>query len=433
MDFREEHIQLSSKGAAHNSVATLVGELFGRLFRVGLTFFLISVLTREQFGIMVAIQALVDPLSALAVFGLDVVARRIAPLDERGVAPTVATLRRVRLGISLTLVICVVISAFVFDQQIPGGAWAFIAGGLLLLPTSLNGPLKVALHATHQMDRVVLVPTFAQAFQFAIVLVLWHLDAPIPWFIAALSINEFIFWIFVSRLYKQAHGNASVYDPIIAKRLWFEALPLAYTALVAVAYNRMGYWYIEHFHGVTPLADYGAAVRIAEAILLVATAMASSYAPYVAQLVETQQLDDFVRVNKRIITRSFLILIPLATATSWAAYQIMPSWKPTWTGIASSFLWLAFAASLNFVCQLATASLVALRRNRTLAWIETANLVLFSVLGYWWAPSLGGAGVAMASFFMQCFNVIAQLSLIALSVRERKQGQLHAEHAAVNV
>ncbi|MCA1906270.1 MAG: oligosaccharide flippase family protein, partial [Desulfarculus sp.] len=142
---------------------------------------------------------------------------------------------------------------------------------------------------------------------------------------------------------------------------------------------------------------YTAAVRITDALGILAGLVAASLLPVMADL-HQRQPEELARLHRQGLRLLLLVGLPAATGLLLERQAVvMAVFGPVYVPAAAAFLWLAPSVALVFVNYLQLTTLAALGRQGLGA--ATTGLALLVNLGlnWWWIPRFGYLGAAAAT------------------------------------
>lgn len=405
-----------------NSVAVLASQGLSHALRILSTILLLAALTRTEYGVLTAAIAFVDPVRALAALGLDTAALRRAGREPTRLPEIMGTLLHLRIRLAgAAFLVCLPLG--LFRSSAPGGAIVVVAAALAILPAGITGPLQVAFQARHRMRRIILLPAVASAVHVAAVLLLWSADAPVAAFIAAAALGEMGAALALRVALAREQVGPLVFNRSLARDLIREGLPLAAVNLAVVVYGRLGIWLLEAHGGTGPVADYGAARRLVEPIVMAGGAVAVSATPYLSRLASEGRRTEFVRFLAVVAAVAVVLLVPLAALASHFAERFVLAVKPEYLNGVPAFRWLLAGATAMFLAQVLSAGLVATGRLRTLAALAFVNLAVFTALALPLVRDRLAEGAAMATTGMESLNVLLQAICLAIALREISKSQ----------
>jgi O-antigen/teichoic acid export membrane protein len=411
----------TARGVVRNTFAVL-GQLgLSHALRLVSTILLLAALSRSDYGLLTAAFAFVDPVRTLAALGLDTAALRRAGREPDRLPEILGTLLslRVKLG-AAAFVLCLPLA--LVRGGPPGSGLAVMAAALSILPAVVSGPLSVAFQARHRVHRILLLPALASAVYVGAVLALWAARAPVGAFVAAAAAGEA-----VAALALRAAARREVREPLrsdagLARDLVREGLPLAAVNLAVIVYGRLGIWLLEVDGGLGPVADYGAARRLSEPIVLAGSALAVSLNPYLSRLFAEGRGAEARLFLAKALLLSLLVLAPLAAAAGFVAEPAARALQPEYAGAVAAFRWLLAGSVAMFAAQVLSSSLVAAGRFRLLAALAFANLAVFVALAVPLVRARGAEGAAMATTGMESLNALVQAVLVFLARRPPVRG-----------
>jgi O-antigen/teichoic acid export membrane protein len=404
----------TARGVARNTFAVLGQHGLSHALRLLSTVLLLAALSRSDYGILTAAVALVDPVRTIAALGLDTAALRRAGREPDRLPEILGTLLslRVRLGMA-AFAVCVPLA--LFRGGPPGNTLAVLAAALAILPAALTGPLSVAFQARHRIHRIIFLPALAGTVHVAVVLALWAADAPVAAFVAAAAAGEAAAALAVRAAVRRELRAPLRRLPGLARDLLREGFPLAVVNLAVVVYGRLGIWLLEIHGGTGPVADYGAARRLSEPIVLAGSALAVSLNPYLSRLCAEGCGAEARRFVAKVLLLCLLVLAPIAAAAGFAAEPLAAVLRPEYSGAVPAFRWLLAGSAAMFAAQVLSAGLVAAGRFRLLAALSFANLTVFVALAVPLVPVLGAGGAAMATAAMESLNAVIQAAVFLLA------------------
>jgi O-antigen/teichoic acid export membrane protein len=300
----------------------------------------------------------VDPVRTLAALGLDTAALRRAGREPERLPEILGTLLPLRAWLAAAaFVLCLPLA--LARGGPPGSGLAVTAAALAILPAAVTGPLAVAFQARHRVHRILLLLALAGAVHLAAVLALWAGGAPVPAFVAAAAAGEAAAALALRAAVRREVEKPLRSAPGLARDLLREGLPLAAVNLAVVVYGRLGIWLLEARGGMGPVADYGAARRLAEPIILAGSALAVSLNPYLSRLFAEGRAAEARRFLARALLLSLFLLAPAAAAAGFAAAPVANALRPEYAGAVAPFGWLLAGSAAMFAAQVLSAGLLA--------------------------------------------------------------------------
>jgi O-antigen/teichoic acid export membrane protein len=403
-------VGLTDQGAARSFRANLLGQVIGRGIRSAIPFVLAWWLPKTQFGLLTALQAVVDPIRSFSGLGMDATAlARLGSNDRASVASVYPPLR-LMFALAIFLVM-VVLSLLVWPHREAGGL-ALLFASLMIVAGAVSTVVQIIVTGQQRAQQLFWAPSVAAVVGLSYVALCVLLHASIHWFVLIPVVMEAAVVAYAShainlRMFSPAHLRWSAIVGLLKPSLW-----MAYLNVTAAIYARIGFQILESQHGLGEVADLGFANRLIDPVLFVASTLTHasiSYLSFLRQSDNHEALGQYVRNALLTVLR---VLLPIMVAVMVISAWIPDLFTSKWRGALDALFWLAPASVCIFVCQFCTGSLVALNAQRPLAVIETWNLLLFVGLSLLLIPTMKSSGVALATFVMQLGNACLQSGLL---------------------
>lgn len=410
----------SVQGAVRNAAAMLAAQAGGHGLRAVATVVLLLALTREDYGVLTAAVAFVDPIRSLAALGMDTVALRRAAVAPQRLPVVIGSLLRIRLVLGALAFAVAVAAALSVRSAAAGGPVVVVCAALVIVPAAINGPLETVFQARQRMRRVVAVPAAAAAAYVALLLALWAAGASVAWFVAAAAAGDVVAALLAARLVRGELAGAPLRaDAALCREMVREGLPLAFVHVVVVLYQRAGIYLVERTDDLGAVADLGAAIRLTLPLVIVGAAVAVSLTPYTSRVAAERGHRRLAALLPRLVVRAALLAGAAAFLGGWLAEPVVRALRPEYLGAVPAIRWMAFASVWMVVAQLATSALVGLGTFRLIAVLEVVNLAVFLALAVPLVATSGAEGAAAAMAGMQAVNALLQLTAVRRIVRSR--------------
>ncbi len=181
-------------------------------------------------------------------------------------------------------------------------------------------------------------------------------------------------------------------------RLIKGALPLAFTGVFILIYSRVDVVMLSALgRTFAEVGWYTAAMRVTDALGILAGLVAASLLPVMADL-HQRQPEDLARLYRQGLRLLLLVGLPAAAGLLLERQAVvMAVFGPVYVPAAAAFLWLAPTVALVFVNYLQLTTLAALGRQRLGAASTGLALLVNLGLNWWWIPRFGYLGAAAAT------------------------------------
>jgi O-antigen/teichoic acid export membrane protein len=401
---------LTDHGAARSFRANLLGQVIGRGIRSAIPFVLAWWLPKTQFGLLTALQAIVDPIRSLSGLGMDATA--LARLGAHDTTAIVRVYPPLRLLVALAMfVVMLVLSLLVWPQSDVGGV-SLLFASMMIVAGALSMVVQVIFTGQQRAQQLFWAPSVAAVVGLSYLAACVVLHAGIHWFVLIPVVMEAAVVVYAShavhlRIFSPAHLRWADIVGLLKPSLW-----MAYPTVTAAIYARVGYQLLERQHGLGEVADLGLANRLIDPVLFVASTLTNASISYLSFLRQRNNHEALGQYVKNALLKVLRVLVPIMGLIMLISVWIPDLFSSKWRGAFDALFWLAPASVCIFVCQFCTGSLIALNAQRLLAVIETWNLLLFVGLSLLFIPTMKSSGVALATLVMQLGNACLQSGLL---------------------
>lgn len=394
------------KGLRFQAGSKLSAEIVGRLFQFALLYAAQRILGPTNYGVITYGLAVGVVLAPATDLGMQLIITREVAHAER-IAPRVS-------GIGLTLKLLLTIGAVIVLvpislQRSDGTIFATFVLGLAVIGSSFAEYFGYIFRGLRRVELDAALMLLLRLFVFAFGIVALLLRPSINGVALAYVIGNCLaavlgyVWL-RNRFFKpvlSARRSASV-------ALLHQALPLGGAILLSIAYTRTSVFLLDAFSSSTAVGEYGVALRLAEPLALVPSAILAAVFP---ALTHTLAQSGYAATRAlRLKTIGLLALAGLLIAVGGVLlgpWLIRFLYGTQYAGSTQALQLLAVAALPIFINYALTHFLVARRQQRLNlifnAVIFAVNLILCS----WLIPLYGPSGAALST-------VLSELTLLTL-------------------
>jgi O-antigen/teichoic acid export membrane protein len=381
------------------------------LFAAVTSVFLLRSLGVEDFGVYGVVAALLGIVSSLTEAGLTQVGSRDLPLrpaQERG--RLLGTLLGVRIGLTAAGVLVAGVFAWAAGYEDVAVAGVLIAGlGVLLVNTQVTAtlPLRIEL----RLGTVTFFDVLAQALTCFFVGVLAAVGASLlPYFGVQVAVGAILL-----------AGTLAVVGPRLARPrldraearlLLREALPLAAAVALNVVYLRLLVVLVSLLEDDTETGLFATSFRTLELLIGLPTIVLAIALPVLA-VAGAEDRERFRYGFQRLSEVALVVACPIVLLTVVLADPaIRLLYGEEYADAAPILQVQALALVPVFVAQAWTLGLVALRRQRSVAFANAIALAAVVVLGLALVPPFGTTGAAVAGVVTESVLALALLGAL---------------------
>ena len=394
---------------ARNTASILAGDAASQIFTAAAIAMAALNLGRAGFGKLSEAQAFVDPLNAIATFGLQQVAITVCA-QRRGCD---GVLRGTILGIQGMLAPIAVIVTL---------ASALVTGRLDIFPlicvicttvlvTGFSTVASLPFQFDQSMHRLLLFPSIASFVRFALTYAAArYLNVPIGYqFAISTGVLTGTAVGFLAMMYY--YPARLSFDRALAARMVAIAWPMAAIEFIVIAYSR-GSYFLLRASGAAAQGEYAAADMMIRPLFTIATAILASSLPTIAVLAAQRNFASLHRAYVRTLVRSTQFLTVLLVAAWFLAPWLLRTYAPEYRDATLPFRILSIGALFMFLNQMSTTFLVALGRFRIIMANTCVNFVVYLGIATQLVPRYGAPGAAAATSIMEAINTIIQIAIV---------------------
>jgi O-antigen/teichoic acid export membrane protein len=402
--------RVAGSRSATNTLASFGISALTRASSFAVTLVIARYLSREAFGAYVLAVSVAEVLRALTDFGVDqTVVRGLARGSASEVAVASAVLIKLLTGCIMVIAIAVIGRVAVDGNTTQCVQLAYVASTLAALSRTVTAPVQSDLRSLR------IVPAAASGVVCRVGLVGGALlnGMDLRGVLAASAIAEAvalgITYVTVSRL-RPAHMAAGV------RRVWpllREAAPLGALSVLALLYFRIDTILLSLLAGQSAVAEYGAVYRTSEALLMIATAIASTSLPTLSAAFTRS------RAAATSVYQHYLRVSAAITAAAAGVGLVAPG---TLMGLlygdkyrdTGPFLTLMLLSAVVMGINVIQATaLIALDGQWLIARVAVLNLVVNVAVNVLLIPRLGVMGACISTLLTEVINSLVQFALLS--------------------
>jgi O-antigen/teichoic acid export membrane protein len=367
-------------------------------------------LSIETFGQYVLALSVAEVLRGLTDFGVDqTLVRGLARRSAPDVAVASAVLIKVIAG-CITITAIAMIGRLAIDSEtIQYVLLAYIAATIAAISRTLTAPAQSELRTLHMLPAAAAGIVCRTGALGGAIVAGMDLRGVLATSLIAEIVTLCITYVTLSRL-RPAHVLPGL------RRLWpllREAAPLGALSVLALLYFRIDTILLSLLAGAAAVAEYGAVYRISEALLIIATAIASTTLP---------SLSAGFTGSRQAATRTYQQCLRISTAITATAVGIGLVAPDTVMGLlygekyrdTGLFLTLMLLSAVVMAINVLQASaLIALDGQWLIARVATVNLVINVVLNVLLIPTFGVLGACISTLVTESINSIVQFTLLS--------------------
>lgn len=236
-------------------------------------------------------------------------------------------------------------------------------------------------------------------------------------FIAGILLLEAIIYAGLYVITRTIHYGSLTqwkYDNTIARKMLFDSWPFIFISISAIIYTRIDQIMLKHLIDATAVGLYDAAVRIAEAWLIIPTVVVSSLFPAIVNA----RLTNYSEYKKRLILLSFgagiSTLVVTLVLTTFSSIIMTSLYGQTFAASSAVFviyMWGTIFASIGTVLYF---FLIAENMRLILFLTSAASAGLNVVLNMYLIPTYGIAGAAWATLLSYSILTLPLFFIIRL-------------------
>ena len=402
--------RVSGSRSATNTVASFGISALTRASSFAVTLAVARYLNIETFGAYVLAVSVAEVLRGLTDFGVDqTVVRGLARGSATEVAVASAVVIKALAAIITVTTIAVIGRVMIGGDTIQYVQLAYVASTLAALSRTVTAPVQSDLRTLR------IVPAAASGVVCRVgaiggaILSGMDLRGVLIASVIAESVALGITYVSVSQL-RPAHLVAGLH------RLWpllREAAPLGALSMLALLYFRIDTILLSLLSGQSAVAEYGAVYRTSEALLMIATAIASTSLPTLSAAF-TRSRATATAVYQQYLRISTAITAALAGVGLVAPGTLMGLLYGEKYRDTGPFLTLMLLSAVVMAINVIQATaLIALDGQWLIARVAVLNLVVNVVLNVLLIPSFGVTGACISTLVTEVINSIVQFALLS--------------------
>jgi O-antigen/teichoic acid export membrane protein len=402
--------RLSASGSTSNTVASFGISALTRIVSFGVVLVIARYLSIETFGAYVLAVSVAEVLRGVTDFGLDqTLVRGVARRSANEVAVASAVLIKVISG-CITITAIAVVGRLAMDGTTTAFVeLAYAASTLASISRTLTAPVQADLKTLLVFPAISAGVICRLAAVGAAILAGMGLRGLLATSVIAEAIALGITYTTVSRV-RPAHLVRGV------GQLWplfREAAPLGALSILALLYFRIDTILLSILAGQSAVGEYGAVYRTSEALLMVATAVASTALPRLSAEF-TRGRAAATGVYRRYLTISTAITASAAGVAMLAPGLVMSLlYGDKYSETGPFFAIMLVSAVVMAINVLQTSALIALDGQWLIARVAAFNLAVNVGLNILLIPTFGVLGACISTLLTEVINSIVQFALLS--------------------
>lgn len=390
-----------------NTTSQLIGKFIGAGTAFVVAFLLARRLGAEGYGDFTKITTFVAPFFLVADFGLNAIF-----LQKKESSSWWSHLVGLRLAISFILIFFALALLALLPQGTTQGYTGFVRLGIILFtPTILFQALVTTANAVFQKAlRYDLATVAIAAGSVATILLMlpgtagvWSAILAVLVGTAVTAIVSFV----LARRFTKLTGVALTTESL--RHLFFPAIPLGATLLFNLVYFRADSFILTLVRSTGEVGIYGLAYKVFELPLVVPMFFMNAIYPLMLQEISDKKeaiSKRFMAIFKRSLFFLFLISFLLSLLTFVAA-PFLAFIKSDFAASAPALRVLSLGLPFFFLTSLTMWTLIALKKQWTLAVIYGASMLLNILLNLWLIPLYGYMAAAWVTVGSEALVLVA--------------------------
>ncbi len=202
-------------------------------------------------------------------------------------------------------------------------------------------------------------------------------------------------------------------------RLIYSVLPLGVAASLVSLNLNIPRYYLERFLGENDLGVFAALAYPLTVGLIIINALGQSASPRMARYFEKGEIKKFKKLLLKLT--GFGLILGMAIfllSLFWGGYLLAFMYKPEFSRYETEFLWLTFAAGIEYTFSFMGYGMTATRFFKIQPIIYFISIAISVGLGYILIPSYGMLGAAFLLVITNCFRSAAMLLVNIIALRQ---------------
>jgi O-antigen/teichoic acid export membrane protein len=409
----------TDKRVWRNVIGLVGGSTLGEILQGLVTAQAVRILGPADFGKFSQAMAVVGVSDGVSAFGLNQLGPVLSVDYKDRMGEFLGTVLCLRFFIAMVVLIGVwLLSPYIQSTE----SWILRLAALAILASPLAQTATIPFFLNQDNWRVAWLPGARSLVNMSLLaLVLWfapHVEWVVACVLAARAFYAFAMSEVARRRYRFRYG----FDANILRRVLRIAPKAAWLDSVVILYVRASYFVLDSL-GASVVGIYALADSIAQPILRVSGAFASSSLPIVAEFAKQNKFRElwsyFFRNAVKILGTLGVIAVLLWLIVDPIFHTFFPEYLQSIPVLWVLYIGVCFMS----VNQMTSTCLNGMGYFGVVAVVATINLCVYAFGAWLWVETYGALGAALATTVMEGCNMLMQLSLLIVIGRRRTREQ----------